>query len=88
LSGITGAARRRLEPLSCDVLGKHLLSPSTIVSAASSAFSVSAIVLDDPDGRVGNGACGIPPSPSEQQAWSFGGLRHSSLIRSIAPRVV
>jgi hypothetical protein len=87
LIGITGALRH-FEPLASDVFDEQLLSPSTIVNAAASAFPVSAIVLNDPDGRVGDGPRGIPPGPSEQKAWSLGGCRHSSLIRSISASVV
>jgi hypothetical protein len=88
LSGITGAARRRPKPLLGDVFGEDLLSPFTIVSAASSALAVSAIVLDDPDGRVSDCSRGIAPGSPEMQARSLGGLRHSSLMRSIAASVV
>jgi hypothetical protein len=88
LIGITGAARHRFEPLAGDVFGEQLLSPATIVNAASSALPVSAVILDVPDGSVRNGPRCVPPGTSEQQAGSLGGFRHSSLIRSIAASVV
>jgi hypothetical protein len=75
LIGITGAARHRFEPLAGDVFGEQLLSPATIVNAASSALPVSAIILDVPDGGMGDGPRGVPPGPSEQQCLEAARMR-------------
>src|SRR5947209_694296 len=86
--GVTWVFGRRSVTFAGEVFGKRLLSPATVVNAASSAFLVSLIVADEPSGFVGDAARSVSPFSAEPQARPFGGFWHSSLIRSMLASVV
>jgi hypothetical protein len=87
-SGITAALRdgRRGVALG-EVALERSRSSREVVSAAACAAASSAGVADEPDG-VSEFAVTVAEGFPEPQARSFGGLRHNSLIRLIAARVV
>jgi hypothetical protein len=70
-----------------EVLPECRLSLSAIISAASSALSVFA-VLDEPDCRVGESPGLVVLRTTQPEARSFASTRHSFLISLIEARVV
>jgi hypothetical protein len=87
LSEWTEARFRVGEVLASDVAGERRLSSSTIICAASRAFSVFT-VLDDPNGDMGKLAVSTVLGIPQPEARPLASTRHRVLMRSMLARVV
>jgi hypothetical protein len=87
LSERTDARFRVGEVLASDVVRERRLSSSTIICAASRAFSVLT-VLDDPNGDMGKLAVSTVLGIPQPKARPLASTRHRVLMHSMLARVV